>query len=361
MTRQSSLWTTIRIRQLAWCSLVLTSLLQGALALAQSPAPLLRPSGQVWDAGAGFAFALKDKKARKIRRSLSGIACNLNTTGERVCLMAFDEGTQARYATLRPNQLVPDAHPVVLTVGQGELDAEGAATDGHYIYVTGSHSTKRSDCSSNPNSRQVLRLTVDPATARGRPESLRESSRLWQVMATIPALKDHVGERQCLGSEPGQLGINIEGLAVHDDLLYFGFRGPVIDGEAWVLSVDAAALFGGADPTPQLSRLALGAHRGIRDMVAVKDGFLLLAGPDDGKTQGVAWTISLWDGKNSGPLATPRLLATLDLSAVALRACDVDLKPEAITVLAEGAQSYQVLVLSDGMCDGGPLLFTVPH
>lgn len=354
--------TASRYRSLILCILGLATLFHTGVALAQSPAPLLAPSGGIWSAGAGFEFDLKEKKARKTRRSLSGIACNLNAAGERVCLMAFDEGTQARYATLRSNQLVPDPQPVVLVAGQGELDAEGAATDGHYLYVTGSHSAKRSDCRSNPDSRQVVRLTLDPVTGRGRPDSLLQSNRLWAVMASVPELKDHVGERQCLGSAPGQQGINIEGLAVREGRLYFGFRGPVIDGEAWVLSVDADALFGRGDPTPQLSRLALGAHRGIRDMVAMKDGFLLLAGPDDGKAhQGVAWTLSRWDGKSGTALATPQALATLDLSEVALRACDEALKPEALTVLAESAQSDQVLVLSDGMCDGGPLLFAVPH
>ena len=36
-----------------------------------------------------------------------------------------------------------------------------------------------------------------------------------------------------------------------------------------------------------------------------------------------------------------------------------ELKPEAITVLEESTSAYRVLVLSDGMCDGGPLVFTI--
>lgn len=332
-------------------------------ASAQQPAPWLRPDRGIWDVGAGFEFALKESKALKVRRSLSGIACNKNATGERICLMAFDEGTQARYATLQANQMVPDPQPLFLRPGTAELDAEAAATDGRYLYVTGSHSAKRGDCSRNPSSRHVVRLTLDPATGRGLPTSLSHSSRLWDTMTTVPVLKDHVGERHCLGSEPGQQGINIEGMAVRGERLYFGFRGPVIEGEAWVLSVNAAALFGDADTTPELNRVALGASRGIRDMVAVDGGFLLLAGPDDGKAhRGIPWTLSWWDGQSSATLAAvPRHLATLDLSAVALRACDTELKPEAITVLEESAQNYRVLVLSDGMCDGGPLTFTVPR
>jgi hypothetical protein len=340
----------------------LAALSQSMITSAQSAPPLLQPSAGPWSAGTGFEFALKEKKARKTRRSLSGIACNLNATGENICLMAFDEGTQARYATVGRSQLVPDPRAVVLGEGHGELDAEGAATDGRYLYVTGSHSAKRSDCSSNPGSRHVFRLTIDPVTGRGRPETLSESSRLWALMKTVPVLKDHVGERKCLGATPGQQGINIEGLAVRDERLYFGFRGPVIGGETWVLSVNAAALFAEDDPAPLLSRLALAGNQGIRDMVAVKDGFLLLAGPDDGQAnQALPLTFSLWDGNSGTALATPHTLATLDLSTVALRACDEALKPEALTVLKESTQSYQVLVLSDGMCDGGPLVFDVPR
>lgn len=351
--------TTLPFRHALFATL---GLIIGAHAFAQPPAPLLRPDGGFWEVGAGFEFALKKSKALKTRRSVSGVACNRNAANERICLMAFDEGTQARYATVRPNQLVPDPQPVVLASGSEELDTESAASDGRYLYVAGSHSAKRSNCNSNPGSRHVFRLTLDPTTGRGQPESLTESSRLWDIMATLPVLKDHVGERQCLGSEPSERGINIEGLAVRDDRLYFGFRGPVIDGEAWVLSVNSNALFDSADAAAQLNRVALGTHRGIRDMVAVDGGFLLLAGPDDGKTsQSLAWTISLWDGKNTEALVVPRLLATLDLSAVALRPCDAELKPEAISVLEESAHSYRVMVLSDGMCDGGPLSFTVPR
>ena len=164
----------------------------------------------------------------------------------------------------------------------------------------------------------------------------------------------------------GQQGVNIEGLAIRDGQLYFGFRGPVLNGVAKVLAVDADALFSSepaSTPGTTLISLALGQRRGIRDMVAVKTGFLLLAGPDDSSTsQSVGWVVAWWDGK-PGETATgvvqPRLLAALDLSGVKLRKCDKELKPEAMTVLEETPAAYRLLVLSDGMCDGGPLTFTV--
>ena len=363
-------------------------------AFAQSPPSAATPASQTmvqptsgpWDAGSGFAFDLGKKKTLKTRRSVSGIACNLNAKRQRVCLVVFDEGVEARYATLGDQQLVADLEAVVLrTAAAGsELDAEGVATDGHYFYITGSHSAKRSDCASNPESRYVIRFRLDPATGRalrspandpqGALVDYAETGRLWDIMQAQPALAAHVGERKCLGSEPpskapslaGQQGVNIEGLAVQGGNLYFGFRGPVVSDQAGtsrvakVLAVNAEALFAGGEPQAFVTRIALGAHRGIRDMVAVKTGLLLLAGPDDSAAnKDVGWTVAWWDGKASGQIVTPKVLAILDLSGVKLRGCDEELKPEAITVLEETPEAYKLLVLSDGMCDGGALAFTV--
>lgn len=361
----------------------------GACALAHAAPPSVKPVSGPWDSGAGFAFDLGKKKLQKTRQSVSGMACTLDAKQQRICLMAFDEGSEARYAHLTDQTLRPDPEAVALLADArgGELDAEGAATDGRYFYVTGSHSAKRSDCASNPDSRHVIRFRLDPATGRalrapagnagGALVDYAETGRLWAIMQAQPGLAAHVGERKCLGSEPppkqpkggpalvGQQGVNIEGLAVQNGRLYFGFRGPVLDGVAQVLALDADALFDGGDPKAVVTPMALGPHRGIRDMVAVQTGFLLLAGPDDGASnKNVGWTVSWWDGKaatGSAGVVTPKLLATLDLSGVKLRACDAELKPEAMTVLNETPEAYTLLVLSDGMCDGGPLAFTIPR
>ena len=60
-------------------------------------------------------------------------------------------------------------------------------------------------------------------------------------------------------------------------------------------------------------------------------------------------------------MATPRPLATLDVRAIARGPCDEETKPEALTVLDETDRSLRVLVLSDGMCDGGAALFEIPR
>ena len=246
-------------------------------AVAQLPPPVIKPDSGPWDSGAGFHFDLGKKKLQKTRQSVSGMACNLDAIRQRICLMAFDEGAQARYAYVGNKVLTIDAEPVVLRASTGELDAEGAATDGRYFYVTGSHSAKRGDCASNPGSRHVIRFRLDPATGRalrspagsGALVDYADSGRLWSLMQAQPELAPHVGERKCLGSEPpakaptlaGQQGVNIEGLAIRDGQLYFGFRGPVLNGVAKVLAVDADALFSSeaaSTPGTTLTSLALG-------------------------------------------------------------------------------------------------------
>ena len=79
----------------------------------------------------------------------------------------------------------------------------------------------------------------------------------------------------------GKNGVNIEGMAVQDGRLFFGFRGPVAKDGAKILSVDAKALFEGGDADPKLFTVALGKGRSVRDLLAVSDGILVLAGPDD--------------------------------------------------------------------------------
>ena len=384
--------STFRCTLLAICLSLGTCALTSAFAQSLQTAaaiPVVKPTSGPWDSGTGFTFELGKKKTLKTRRSVSGIACNLDARQQRICLLAFDEGVEARYGVVSDQRLTADPEPVLLRAAAAgsELDAEAAATDGRYFYVTGSHAAKRSDCANNLESRHVIRFRLDPATGRalrspannpaGALVDYLDTSRLWDILQAQPALAAFVGERKCLGSEPpskapslaGQQGVNIEGLAVQGGRLYFGLRGPVLSESggvsgagsvAKVLAVNADALFAGGDAQATVTNIALGAHRGIRDMVAVKNGLLLLAGPDDSAAnKGVGWTLAWWDGKHSDQTVTPKVLAALDLSGVKLRGCDEELKPEAITVLEETPQTYKLLVLSDGMCDGGPLAFTI--
>lgn len=335
----------------------------------------------------------------KTRRAASGIACT-KPAQERLCLVVFDEGTEARYARVQGDAWLPQKDRVVLLKTQDkvensskdkkkniELDAEAAASDGKYYYVVGSHSVKRNSCAINPESHHVIRFLIDTASGRALAEAntgasgdlvgYTASNRLEQVMRSLPDLNAHLDK--CLGSEPpeknlgmkGEQGVNIEGLAASDGRLYFGFRGPSVQGEAPVLSIEAEPFFGSGDTGPVLTWLQIGKQHGIRDLTHVEGGLLMLIGPDDDTPKGKGeWSIAFWNGRGEARHAVPKLLAVLDLTKVdpALGDCEkskknepAEVKPEALTVLDESVSHYKVLVLSDGLCDGGPLIFSVPH
>jgi hypothetical protein len=373
LLRALLLLAVIRIVSLLLVALALALLLGEAARAEPADPPTIAPQSGPLDSGMGFSFP-----SVKTRRALSGIACPASGSRERLCLAVFDEGAEARHLTINGDAYVPDNEQVALLPGDIELDAEAAATDGSFYYVAGSHSAKRNDCANNPESRHVVRFRVDPKSGRalrnvrGTLVDYSDTDRLWSILSATPALQAHVGDSMCVGTEPprdaprlsGKRGVNIEGLAIKNGRLFFGFRGPVDDGRAHILAVNADGLFSGKNARPTRVGVNVGKGRAIRDLLAVSDGVLVLAGPDDDeKNARVGWIVSRWDGREtSGPEGQIKALATLDLSDVKLHSCDHEPRPEALAVTADKpGEAYQVLIFSDGMCDGGALRFTIPR
>jgi len=149
---------------------------------AAADTPKVTPEGPVWDTSPGFAFPGADKP-KKLRRSLSGIACPSESNGPRRCIAVFDEGGEARYAMIDGTRVIPQPERIVLLAGNGELDAEGAASDGGFAYVTGSHSRKRASCVTNADSRHVYRLALQ-SDGRVQPSSqpVDDQGRLWRLL-----------------------------------------------------------------------------------------------------------------------------------------------------------------------------------
>jgi hypothetical protein len=362
----------IRIVSCLLAACALTLLGEAAQGAPDDP-PTVAPQSGPLDAGMGFSFP-----SMKTRRALSGIACPVSRSGERLCLAVFDEGAEARHLVIGDEAYVPDNEQVVLRQGNMELDAEAAATDGAFHYVAGSHSAKRNDCGNNPESRHVVRFRLDPKTghalrnARGTLVGYADTDRLWSIMSTTPQLLAHVGDSMCLGTEPprdapeltGKRGVNIEGLAVKNGRLFFGFGGPAYHGKAYILAVDADALFNGGEARPTLSTINVGEGRAIRDLLAVSDGVLVLAGPDDdGKNERAGWLVLRWNEQQTlDPDGQIKALAVLDLANVKLPSCDHEPRPEALAITADKPdEPYQAVIFSDGMCDGGPLRFPIPR
>lgn len=337
------------------------------LSAAPSLSPVVRPEGAPLKSS--NPFALGDKA----RRAVSGIACGSDGSIQN-CLVVVDEGGKAQFATLGMDSLEPAGQPIALLASGRELDAEGAATDGQYFYVVGSHSVKRKGCTSNPASRHLVRFKATWTASQGdlprlKVDGLQDSDKLWSLMQRDAYLGRHIDG--CLGSgtggRPEQMrrrpGLNIEGIAVQEGRLYVGFRGPSEAGMVPVYSVEASALFDGSDAKPRLERLQVGRRVGIRDMVAGANTILLLLGPDDHDVIGPArWWVAEWKPSEAArPPNRPRMLAELDLSNAQFETCVDAVKPEALSIIETTANAYRIVVLSDGVCDGGALLFNVPR
>ena len=289
--------------------------------------------------------------ARKEAMEFSGAAC----APDGRCLLVGDEGRRARFFTVeeapgeRPKLVIGAVVSLVPAEGDGEADAEAAAFDRGRFYVAGSHGTSRRKGDRQPSRYSVYR--VEPG---GRAVA---SGALARVVGAVDGIREAFcpagGRRPCPTLQNG--GANIEGLAVRDGTMHVGFRAPAPGGRAFVVSVPEQTVFGGAAPASVVSRLALGAdrrgrERGVRDLAAVVGGFLVLAGPalpEGDKAKGEA-TVFFWPGPG-GP--------AIPLRPVGLER--VGVKPEALLVLGEGAASYRVLVIHDGVEGGAPTEYRI--
>jgi hypothetical protein len=267
-----------------------------------------------------------------------------------------DEG--AEFNVLRPAgagyELIAKVN--LLAGDDEEIDMEGAASDGKHLYIVGSHSLRRkkvddekdyqknrkrlANIAPHPASYSLFRLTLSPEGALETKEQISlqnilESNKILQPYATIPSKEN---------------GIDVEGVAVKDGRVFVGFRGPVLRGNfVPVLSFE----FERPDDY-QLSFVPLNGG-GIRDLVAVDDGFLMLAGPvGDGDA---ASRIYAWNGKDCLPgdggadgRITP--LGTMPAS--------VGPKPEGVALTSEDDGQWRLLVVSDGESSARELIVPKP-
>ncbi len=312
--------------------------------------PKVAPEATTWKPASIFEKDSNDELKKKPRMNLSGAACVPTTPKFTSCLIANDEKKYAQFFSIEGNLLVPK-DLIRLSDDDDDPDAEGAAYSEGFFYVTGSHGRSRHSDEKNLSSYTVFRIAVDPNTGapKTKPnaesvDGVEASSRLRKVLKNDDLVEAYFDEPLAKG------GINIEGIAVRNDRMYFGLRGPSLKRHAYVVSVDANALFTKHDDLKSdTAALELGKHTGIRDLAVVRDGLLILAGPT--REEEVPYTIWLWDGR-SETAAKP--LATLDLSKVEKGA-----KAEILLPLEEDATSFRVLVMFDGVENGGAISFRI--
>jgi len=239
-----------------------------------------------------------------------------------------------------------------------ELDIEGICAEGDLVYVIGSHSSKRKkikdDSSWKKNSETFHQDKIED-----------EASRDWLYRLRLnddgkAADKDRISLRGIIRNDPAlktfcgipskENGVDIEGVAVKDGWLYVGFRGPVFrDNYVPVLRLRYE------EPEKyKLLYVQLGG-RGIRDLAAVSDGFLILAGPvGDGSD---SYQLYHWNGKDAVPGKDRR---PEDAGKVQLLGeippLDASCKAEGLAVLEERQDSCQLVIAYDGAKDQNRLL-----
>ena len=279
---------------------------------------------------------------------LSGIATSNGTH----ILVASDESfyIQPGKISSSDSRINPDP-PIPLTDinrEDTELDLEGVAFSAseNTYYTTGSHglAKKKGDFQSDRYS--VFRLAADPKTGATIPTTIERTSLLPWLKKT-PLLKPH------LDLALQKNGLNIEGLAVVDRTLFFGLRAPNKNGEGFVIEISADSLFEQKPRALKLHRLALASGRGIREITAVDDGFLIITGSASAKasktipvshTRNPAHRFDLlhWDGTSR----TPTRIGTLP---------DTGGKAEALLVLRDNPEFLSLLVIHDSLPGGGPI------
>ncbi len=292
--------------------------------------------------------------AKRANEAFSGFACG--TSG--MCVLAVDEGRQGAFMRIKGERLVYVGEPFDFSGVEKELDAEAAAVDGGYFYVAGSHAAKRETCCDNSDSRRVYRLTADE---NGHLETMAHSERLWDAMRGLPELAPYAvpGDCRC-DRAPGRNRVDIEGMAAANGRLFFALRAPNVEGNGYVVGVDARALFEGGELRPSLAKIPLGANKGFRDLIIADGEALALVGPSDGLSS-ADYSIVALRGLTTGAAVQPRELATLDLQNAPLGKKGALIKPEAIALLELNPSRYRLLVLSDGGKDGAPLVFNIPR
>jgi hypothetical protein len=271
---------------------------------------------------------------------LSGLALHRGLlvvcTDEGVKLNVLRRSSPAAFDALPSIRLLDDE-----TV---EIDAEGVASDGRFVFVVGSHSRARKklepERTYENNRRRLTQVDDDDGRSNVFRLELGDDGRA--VSQDSISLHDILKNDEILApftKLPGkENGIDIEGIAAVDGLLYLGFRGPVLRGNyvpVMVLSYEEPDAY-------RLLFVALGG-RGIRDLAAVNDGLLVLAGPlgdGDGPHE-----LYLWNKRDCVPgQDSPGGRVT----HVGTLASAPEAKPEGIAVVAETDEDVSLIVVCDG-------------
>lgn len=272
--------------------------------------------------------------------NISGIASGEQGRG----VIVTDEGSRVQsFRLARDTCTLELEKPDVRLLRRGEeADLESVCWDGEWFYAVGSHALGRQTPDHQPSRHHVYRLRFG---AEGKIE--HEASH-----ALGPLLENDgvLGGRYRKPLDALERGVDVEGIAVRRGRLLFGLRSPSLAAHCFVLSIRVEVLFGSARSrlrSPERYALPLGDGVGIRDLVALADGVVLLSGPSTNDDRA---PFALWWWDDEGDLA---LLATFTDTGEA--------KAEGLLVLDATRDELDLLVVFDSAERGGPYQFRVPR
>lgn len=240
---------------------------------------------------------------------------------------------------------------------EGEIDVEAIAAVGTTVYVAGSHSIARKrvddDRTQEDNRERITKVTPEESRKRifridldpvsGKPHSITHFS-LTQILEQNAIL----GPFTSMASKEN--GVDIEGLAVKGDELYVGFRSPVLrENIVPVLKTSAESPTSGTLLFLDLDGL------GVRDLVALENGFLVLAGPSN-EAPGDA-VLYYWTGEDALPGEDRPSDALAEIARI--KAPENGGAAEGVAILASKDGCHNLLVVFDGPPGGAPQKFDV--
>src|SRR4051794_28967540 len=312
-------------------------LLWQATALAQVPA---------WTVDPEFA------KGTGARMNISGAACAPTEPPFRSCLAVNDDKKYAQFFRIDGTTIVPGQ--VIRLLGDDadhDPDTEAAAYHDGFFYVLGSHGRSRPG-TMYESAQFVFRFPVDPQFSSPRfaltddsvDPAIERSPKLREMIRAAPYVGPFFQKPLADG------GVNIEGVAVKDGRMFLGFRAPSIDGNGFIMDVAVDSVFGDAAADAKVHTLPLGTDTGIRDLARVSGGLLGLVGST--RDEPIPASLFFWDETTD----TAKKLSGLDLSDV-----PPSVKAETLLVLDEQPDHYRILIMFDGIANGGPREFRIPR
>lgn len=196
---------------------------------------------------------------------------------------------------------------------EDEIDIEGMDYANNYLWLTGSHSTKRkktkgknpqkdldrlATIKAEPNRYLIARIPIikgellKSASLPDHPDQKLTAACLQKAEdknILIEALKDdcHLGPFLSFPLPSKENGFDIEGLAVHQDKIFLGFRGPVLRGWAIIVEIEVEEKEPGVLTLKEIGEEGKLYKKhfvnlnglGVRELCLKGDDLIILAGP----------------------------------------------------------------------------------